>query len=134
GAECGVSTAGAVAVGEVNGDGVLDRAVANRGTPPTYADGSVSVLLGNGDGSFQTARDFRVGTEPMFVAVGEVNGDGLPDLAVANPSSADLSLLSGHGDGSFQAARHFCAGRLPSAIALREVHRRGPAHPAPVLH
>src|SRR5207302_8630941 len=65
-----------VAVGDFNGDGHLDLAVASGG--------GVSVLLGNGDGSFQTARNFPAGTGPQSVAVGDFDGDGHLDLAVAN--------------------------------------------------
>src|SRR5713226_1817210 len=54
-----------VAVGDFNGDGHLDLAVANAGS------GTVSVLLGNGDGSFQTARNFPAGSGPRSVAVGD---------------------------------------------------------------
>src|SRR5207302_182670 len=69
-----------VAVGDVNGDGQPDLAVANSGSPL----GTVAVLLGNGDGTFQAPRNFAAGTGPLSVAVGDVNGDGQPDLAVAN--------------------------------------------------
>src|SRR5262249_24953246 len=67
-----------VAVGDFNGDGTPDLAVAN------YYSNNVSVLLGNGDGSFQPARNFAAGTRPDSVAVADLNGDGIPDLAVAN--------------------------------------------------
>jgi len=60
----------------------------------------VSVLLGNGDGTFQTARAFPAGGAPESVAVGDFNGDGIPDLAVAG--AGDVRLLLGNGDGSFQ--------------------------------
>src|SRR5262249_30398612 len=73
-----------VAMGDVNGDGHLDLAVAYRGTAPFYSDGGVSVLLGNGDGTFQAARNFPVGSDPRSVAVGDFNGDGHLDLVVAN--------------------------------------------------
>src|SRR5438105_6556973 len=68
----------AVASSDFNRDGVPDLAVANAG------DNTVSVLLGNGDGTFQAARTFSAGTNPQSVAVGDFNGDGLHDLAVAN--------------------------------------------------
>jgi len=53
----------------------------------------VSVLLGNGDGTFQGAQIFGAGTFPSSVAVGDFNLDGLPDLAVANNRSDDVSVL-----------------------------------------
>src|SRR5262245_57236370 len=67
-----------VAVGEFNGDGFLDLTTANP-----FSD-DVSVLLGNGDGTFQAAHTFPAGSRPQSVAVGEFNGDGRLDLAVAN--------------------------------------------------
>src|SRR5262245_28650548 len=86
-----------VAVGDFNGDKVEDLVVAN------YGSDNVSVLLGNGDGTFQAARNFGVGSDPHSVAVGDFNGDGKPDVAVANQNSDNVSVLLGNGDGSFQA-------------------------------
>jgi hypothetical protein len=74
-----------VAVGDFNGDGVLDLAVAN-------VFSNVSVLLGNGDGTFQAAQNFGAGGGPFSVAVGDFNGDGVLDLAVANRGS-NVSVL-----------------------------------------
>src|SRR5215831_12571491 len=84
-----------VAVGDFNGDGKPDLAVAN----PLFPNGTVSVLLGNGDGSFQAAQAFGAGSQPLSVAVGDFNGDGKPDLAVANQVSNNVSVLLGNGDG-----------------------------------
>ena len=75
-----------VAVGDFNGDGALDLAVANG-----FND--VSVLLGNGDGSFQAARNFGAGSNPISVALGDFNGDGALDLAVTNRDSNNVSVL-----------------------------------------
>ena len=47
----------------------------------------MSVLLGNGDGTFQPAQTYAAGAVPRSVAVGDFNGDGKPDLAVANQNS-----------------------------------------------
>src|SRR2546426_790400 len=66
-----------VAVGDLNGDRVQDLAVANSGS------NTVSVLLGNGDGTFRAAPTVAAGINPFSVAVGDLNGDGVPDLAVA---------------------------------------------------
>src|SRR6516164_3432733 len=95
-----------VAVGDFNGDGTPDLAVANWGSA------NVSVLLGNRDGSFQAARNFGAGSRPQSVAVGDFNGDGVQDLAVANFGPCDdfcvgssVSVLLGNGDGTFKAAQ-----------------------------
>src|SRR5207302_249957 len=86
-----VSGAGpvSVAAGDFNGDGKPDLAVANTGS------NTVSVLLGNGDGTFQAAAFFAAGLNPQYVAVGDFNGDGKPDLAVANTGSNTVSVLLG---------------------------------------
>src|SRR3989475_12741971 len=75
---------------DVNSDGKLDLAVANNGSYPSYAN-TVSVLLGNGDGTFQPAQSFGAGSGAFSVAVGDFNGDGRPDLAVANNCSYAVS-------------------------------------------
>ena len=67
-----------VAIADFNGDGIADLVVAN------YASRTVSVLLGKGDGTFQTQLTYATGTKPRSVAVGDFNGDGNPDLALAN--------------------------------------------------
>src|SRR6516165_8851187 len=88
---------------------------------------NVSVLLGNGDGSFQAARNFGAGFSPDSVAVGDFNGDGVADLAVANGSSANVSVLVGNGDGSFQAARSFGADINPRSVAVGDFNGDGVA-------
>ena len=54
---------------------------------------NVSVLLGTSTGSFESATNFAVGITPFSVAIGDFNGDGKPDLAVANQSSNNVSIL-----------------------------------------
>jgi hypothetical protein len=116
-----------VAVGDFNGDGRLDLAVADNGTFPLFIDGGVSVLLGNGDGSFRPLGTLRTGVNPRSVAVGDFNGDGRQDLAVTNGTygASTVSVLLGNGDGSFQPARNFSAGYGPSSVAVGDFNGDG---------
>jgi hypothetical protein len=108
-----------VAVGDFNGDGVADLAVATS-SQFGGSDG-VSVLLSNGNGTFQ-ARRFNAGNYPNAVAVGDFNGDGRLDLAVAGTT---MSVLLGNGDGSFQAPQNVNAGDYPSAMAVGDFNGDG---------
>ena len=74
------------------------------------ASDNVSVLLGNGDGTFQTQKTYAVGYGPYSVAVGDFNGDGKADLAVANYGSDNVSVLLGNGDGTFQTQKTYAVG------------------------
>lgn len=85
----------ALALGDFNGDGVLDLAVAN-GT-----SNSVSILLGNSDGTFQDQVEYAVGTYPWFITAADVNRDDIIDLVVSNRDSQSVMLLFGVGDGTF---------------------------------
>ena len=85
-----------IAVGDFNGDARQDLAVANE------FSGNVSILLGNGAGSFGAAGPTgSTGLRPISIAVGDFNGDARQDLAVANRDSAHISILLGNGAGSF---------------------------------
>jgi hypothetical protein len=104
----GGSSASSVAVADLNHDGKPDIVVAISGGG-VNGDGMVGVLLGNGNGTFQTAVTYDTGDTGSFsVAVADLNGDGKPDIAVANCSSAcatgSVSILLGNGDGTFQPA------------------------------
>src|SRR6266436_4641989 len=108
----------AVAAGDFNGDGKVDLAVANAGNAGAGDDGSVSILLGNGDGTFQPASNIPGGKNPLFIAVGDFNGDNRLDLIVANNGSSSVSLLLGNGDGTFQSHLDYAAGSGPIAVAI----------------
>jgi hypothetical protein len=131
--------ADSIAVGDVNGDGIPDVVVANDcGNDPSCSgssDGNVSVLLGNGAGSFLTAVIYDSGgVYPFSVAIGDVNGDGIPDLAVANQCGLanDCSLgggagvLLGNGNGTFQAPVSYNAGGEGGySVAIGDVNGDG---------
>ena len=85
-----------VTTGDFDRDGTSDLAIANT------ASGSVSVLLGDGDGNFQAPRTFAAGAAVWAVAIGDFNGDGAPDLATADNGANTVSVLPGNGDGTFQ--------------------------------
>src|SRR5215510_6012375 len=70
------------------------------------------------DVSFEAPWDFPAGNTPVFVAVGDFNGDGLLDLAATNLKSASVSVLLGNGNGSFQAPRIFATGSSPYSVAV----------------
>jgi uncharacterized protein YcfL/disulfide oxidoreductase YuzD len=108
-----------VAVGEFNGDGIPDLTVAN-----TFAD-NVSVLLGEGDGSFGSATNFDLGDKPYSVAVGEFNGDGIADLITTNGVSDNVSVLLGEGDGSFGQATNFGVGDGSNRVAVADFNGDG---------
>ena len=108
-----------VAVGDFSGDGKLDLAVANNNGNQS---GTVSVLLGNGDGTFQPHVDYPVGVGPYSVAVGDFNRDGKLDLVVANyPSIFTVSVLLGNGDGTFQPQVTYPVGRQPISVAVADL-------------
>src|SRR6266700_513203 len=108
-----------IAEGDFNGDGKLDLAVTD------YSNNNVSVLLGNGDGTFQAPRTFPVGIHPAQVAVGDFNGDGKPDLVVSNVDSNTISVLLGNGDGTFQAAQSLPVGLNPWYFAVGDFNSDG---------
>jgi len=116
-----------IAAGDFNGDGHLDLAVANfveKATP-----GQVSVLMGNGDGTFRPPVQFTAGVVPQAIAVGDINGDGRPDLVVANDGYGNIpgkvGVLLGQGDGTFGAIKEYGAGVNPFSIALGDFNGDG---------
>jgi hypothetical protein len=96
-----INGASSVVMADFNGDGNLDLAVASNGTGSTGLGGSVTVLLGQGDGAFRNSMVYGAGNNPLSLAVGDVNGDGQPDLVIAdNVANSVVVLLNNYTPGS----------------------------------
>jgi uncharacterized protein (TIGR03437 family) len=112
-----------VAMGDFNGDGIVDLAIANRDS------NNVTVLLGQGNGMFTpaAASPFAVGNSPSCIAVGDFNGDGKPDLAITNELDNTVTILLGDGLGGFHqaSASPFPVGLNPSFIVTADFNGDG---------
>ncbi len=109
-----------VAVADFNGDGNADLATANYAVPGL----SVSVLLGNGDGSFQPHVDYGTGGSRSIVT-SDFNADGKPDLASADTFGNTVSIYLGNGDGTFQSPVAYASGSKPDTVAVGDFNRDG---------
>ena len=111
--------ASSVTVADVNGDGKPDLVVANVDTAYGNHNGSVGMLLGNGDGTFQPAVTYYSGGgQAWSVAVADVNRDGKIDLVAANYDDNSIGVLLGNGDGTFQPALTYGSGGSGGSIAV----------------
>src|SRR5262249_30301829 len=108
----------AIWAGDLNGDGKADVAVTNSGS----AANTVSVLLGNVDGTLPTTTDSTAGTNPSSIAAADLNGDSHTDLAVTNQGSNSVSILLGIGNGTFQPRTDFATGSSPASVALGDLN------------
>jgi hypothetical protein len=112
----------AIAGGDFNEDGNIDLVVTNSvgGSSDT-----VSILLGNGDGTFQPQQTYSVGFGAQGVAVEDFNSDGSADVAVTNNRDNTVSVLLGNGDGTFQPQVNYAVGNQPSSIATADFNGDG---------
>jgi hypothetical protein len=111
---------GALVVADLTGNGIPDIATAN------FYDNTVSVLLGNADGTFQPAATYAVGAGPVSIAAGFFGTDSnVPDLAVVNSPSGTVSVLVNHGDGTFRQHVDYAVGAAPFGIALGDFANTG---------
>src|SRR5262249_12244648 len=90
----------------------------------------ISILLGNGDGTFQFPLNVGVSQNPLFITAADFNGDQIPDLAIAHSSSqfggvGSISILLGIGDGSFQAPASFALSGGPNMLAVGDFNGDG---------
>ena len=120
----------AVAIGDVTGDRVPDLAIAHRsGSSANSARDRLTVLIGIGDCTFRSNPESAasVGRSPTAVAIGDVNGDGIGDIAVANIASNDVSVFLGSRAGFRSAGSPLPTGTGPTAIALADLNGDGKA-------
>lgn len=119
-----------LAVADFNRDGNLDLVVVNQCGENTKCEneglpGTVSILLGNGDGTFRPRMDFATGKGPESVVVGDFNRDSKVDLAVTNNGDNTVSILLGKGDGTFQTHMDYGTGSQPWGIAAGDFNGDG---------
>lgn len=112
----GSSPTGLVA-GDFDGDGKLDLAVMDSCGSCTVSPNLVTILLGNGDGSFRAQGTYATGGGPIGIVAADFNADGKLDLAIANEVDNTVTILLGNGDGSFKAQTTISVGARPYSLA-----------------
>jgi hypothetical protein len=118
----GAKTA-SVVVANINGDANQDIVVANADLVP----GEVTILYGNGDGTFQSGLNYGTGLNPQGITSADFNCDGNADLAVANAGANRVSLLLGNGNGTFQSGLSLSTDNHPVAIVTADFNHDGVA-------
>ncbi len=124
----------AAAVGDFNNDGIQDLAVLNSCATSACTNGSVSVLLGNGYGTFRSPLNSSAGGyQSTGIAMGDLNGDHIPDLVIANncadsscASGGTITVLIGKGDGTFKPPVSYASGGQGAfSIVVGDFNRDG---------
>jgi hypothetical protein len=114
-----------IVIGDFNEDGKIDIAVTNSCGPTC---GNISILLGNGDGTFKAPVSYPTGPSPMGLVVADFNRDGHADIAVVDncgTSCGFVSVLLGKGDGTFQLKTDYAVGQSPGALVAADLNGDG---------
>ena len=111
----------AVALGDITGNGVQDMVAINK------ADNSVSIWLGDGDGSFTIQGTQSLGSNkaPVAVKLADLNGDGDLDIVTVNSGDNTVSVLVGNGRGQFGFPRPFNVGNIPADVTIADIDGNG---------
>jgi len=115
-----------VVVADFDGDGVADLAVANRmGFGQGEKEGAVMVFFGDGHGRFGKPVIYKLPGAPHGLAVGDLNGDGSPDLVVTQDAASSVTVLMNRGGGSFRVGNTYKVGANASGVALADLNHKG---------
>lgn len=106
-----------VAIGDFNHDGILDAATTN------LVNDEVAILIGNGDGTFQSPVIISVANEPSGITAADLNNDGNLDLAVTLYSGLEVAILIGDGKGGFTLSGEYLAGYTPGSVVAADFNR-----------
>ncbi len=119
----------AVAIADFDGDGDLDLAIPIRGVAESVTSKVVAILPNTGNGSFGGKRTVQAGNSPAHAVAADFDGDGHPDLAVANSRGKNISVLRNQGTGAieFEAPVNLAAGGFPDYIAAADLDGDGAA-------
>ena len=107
------------AIADFNGDGKLDIAAGN------FFDNTVSILIGNGDGTFQAPVTYATGSAPTATFAGDFNGDGFQDIFLSNANDGTISVLLGNGDGTFKPQKAYAVGANPYDASVGDLNGDG---------
>ena len=112
-----------ISVGDFNHDGIPDMAMISQSD-----DGetnNVFILLGNGDGTFRTVLGPSIPGDASSIAVADLNGDGIEDMAISNPGENNVAIFLGKGDGTFVTGQVAPAGNGPNAVVAGDFRGHG---------
>ena len=120
------ATPSSVAAGDVDGDRAEDLVVTML-DEDVSGSGAIAVLRNDGEGAFVAGQVYPLGADPASIAIGDLNGDGAPDLATANTYAGTVSVLLNNGHGAFTTRRDYTTGDWAPSVAIGDLNADGSA-------